>query len=649
MCGFVGMIGLNGRKPDRRIIQRMSSVIKHRGPDEEGYYQAGPVGFGFRRLSILDLSLAGHQPMFSPDGQRVIVFNGEIYNYVELRDELKSLGHTFRSSGDTEVLLHSYIEWGTDCVNRFNGMWAFIIYDIQQGKLFGSRDRFGKKPLYRYQRGDYIFFASEIKAILSSGHYHGGPNWAVVSRFLLGSNLAEIQEDNNSFYSEIQQIPAGSVFELSLSGRFREWRYWALIEEDDLSNEDPGISYYRLFEDSVRLRLRSDVPLGVFLSGGLDSTSVICALANINNQNGKSFNPPVTAVTYHSPEFDESGYIQDTIKRTGADLIRYESNPHQLWNTLNKYLYYQDEPVHSFASVIFFELCKAASERGIKVMLAGGGADEYLAGYFGYFTDYWYTLLRGGRISSVWNEITSYSNVHGKDRRALLRMLLRQFIGTELRRFRYFSRLNYRKRYKNDWFLPELTEHLQEEEHNYELPTLNTSLKQSVEKTPLPLYLREDDRSTMAHSIEGRSPFLDHRLVSYAFQLPDNWKLRGPLNKYVLREAMRGKIPESVRSRPDKMGFSVPQRAWFADLLQAPFQDMIGSQGFRERGIYNVEAIRRDLELHRQGKVDCSSRFFNLIQFEIWSKLEKDYSVKRSETVSEITSINSAGMIHEAV
>ncbi len=646
MCGFVAMLSLNGNKVDQSVVDRMTTTIKHRGPDDEGYYLSGPVGLGFRRLSILDVSPTGHQPMFSPDGQKVLVFNGEIYNYIELRKELQALGHRFKSSGDTEVLLHAYLEWGGECLEKLNGMWAFIIYDIRKGKLFGSRDRFGKKPLYRYRCGDYVIFASEIKAILSSGYYQGGPNWPLVSRFLLGENLSGIDQDNQSFYSGILQVPGGSAFELDLNGQSREWRFWSL--SDCCANNsimDPAKSYYERFEDAVRLRLRSDVPLGVFLSGGVDSTSVICTLDNINKKNANVSNSPITAISFHSPEFDESTYIADTIQQTGAELIRCEPDPRQLWNSLERLLFYQDEPVHSFAAVIFFELCRVASENGIKVMLIGGGADEYLAGDFSYFSNYWCTLLRSGHVREVWNEIGSYCVVHGDAQRSLFLRCLIHLLKAESRRLQVIRMLESWKRYKklgtNSWFVPELSDHLQMDDPGYQKQTLDLALKRSIERYPLPIYLREDDRSTMAHSIEGRSPFLDYRLVSLAFQLPNNWKLRGPWNKYVLREAMYKRIPESVRSRPDKMGFSVPHREWFADLLYEPMLDLLGSQEFRERGIYKIDAIRRDLKLHREGKVNLTNRLFNLVQFEIWSKLEKDYrhlnpSRYQTSTISEV-------------
>ena len=634
MCGLVGVVALNGAPLDSPVIKQMSVTLRHRGPDDEGTYVSGSIGFGFRRLSILDLSPIGHQPMSSQDGHTVLVFNGEIYNYIELRKELQTLGHEFTSSGDTEVLLHAYLEWGRECLNRLNGMWAFLIYDKRRGKIFGARDRFGKKPLYRYRCGDYIFFGSEIKAILASGHYCGGPNWGAISKFLLQGNLDSLDESRQTFYSGIEQLPAGSAFELDLQGRLNEWRFWSLADLSGSEVRNPAESFYEIFEDALRLRLRSDVPIGIFLSGGLDSTSMICTLAKIRNGSVPGPTSSLLAFSYQAKEYDESAYITDTVGQTGAHLIRFCPDPRQLWNRLEQVLWYQDEPVHSIIAVITFELSRLAAASGVKVILNGGGADEFLAGYHNLFGNYWYTLLRAGHVREAWHEICAYCSAHGGNPRAFfqksLYTQLKSVVGRvpayrRLARWKHFSELK-----KGSWFTPELSQHLPVENHKYSEPTLDSALKRCVECAPLPFYLRLEDRNAMAHSIEARMPFLDYRLVSLAFQLPANWKMRGPCNKYVLREAMRRRIPESVQNRLDKMGFPVPTKNWFSNALNEPVQDLLSSREVRERGIYNVDTIRRDLELHRQGKGDVSGKFFNLAQFEIWSKLGKIHTLRQS-------------------
>jgi asparagine synthase (glutamine-hydrolysing) len=629
MCGFVGIVALSGANTDPSVIQQMSAVLRHRGPDDEGIYISGAVGFGFRRLSILDLSPAGHQPMFSRDGQTVIVFNGEIYNYLELRQELEDLGHTFDSSGDTEVLLHAYLEWGRDCVQKLNGMWAFLIYDMQQSKIFGSRDRFGKKPLYRYRSDDLIFFASEIKAILASGYYRGGTNWNIVSKFLLYGDLSQSEQNQQTFYTAIEQVPAGSAFEVDLQGQYHEWRFWSLADLSSLNIMNPIQSFSEIFEDAVRLRLRSDVPVGIFLSGGLDSTSILCTWTKISDDIfDKSVNP-LLAFSYQAKEYDESIYIMDTIAQTGAQLIPFTPEPCKLWNTLEQFIWYQDEPVHSIPAVITFELSRMAASYGVKVILNGSGPDEFLAGYHHYFTNYWYSLFREGRTREVWQEICSYCFAHDENPWTSLSKSLYYQLRAKIDRVSACRKLlrlkHWRRLRKHPWFTPALSEHLQIEDDECIELDLNSVLKRSVERAPLPLYLRIEDRNSMAHSIEARMPFLDYRLVSLAFQLPVNWKMRGPWNKYVLRQAMYQRIPESVRNRLDKMGFPTPIRDWFANDLYEPMQDLLGSQAVRERGIYNLAKIQNDLKQHKQGKINVTDQLFNLAQFEIWCSVQKAY------------------------
>ncbi|OFW03061.1 MAG: asparagine synthase (glutamine-hydrolyzing), partial [Acidobacteria bacterium RIFCSPLOWO2_12_FULL_59_11] len=354
MCGIAVVLGLNGLQADRAVVERMTTSMQHRGPDGSGTYIAGPVGLGFRRLSILDLSETANQPMASEDGQVVLVFNGEIFNYVELRRELETLGHRFKSTGDTEVLLHAYRQWGRDCLDRLNGMWAFVIHDVRRGILFGSRDRFGKKPLYIHRTKDCLLLTSEIKGILSSGLYCQAPNWRVISEYLVRSRLDEGVE---SFYAGIEQVPAGTAFEVDLKGQSRNWRYWCLPDASADDIQDPVPQFAELFEDSVRLRMRSDVPVGVCLSGGLDSTAIICAMA----RHWGGSEQPLHAFAYYAPEFDESSYIADTISMTHAHLNRLETDPLHAWRTLGKVLSFHDEPVHAMSAVIGFELMALAA------------------------------------------------------------------------------------------------------------------------------------------------------------------------------------------------------------------------------------------------------------------------------------------------
>jgi len=622
MCGFAAVMRFRPGMPELAcVIDRMAAVIRHRGPDDEGRFISEHVAMGIRRLAILDTSPHGHQPMSTDDGDMTLVFNGEIYNYIELRRELEASGYRFQSSGDTEVLLAAYRHWGSECLTKLNGMWAFLIYDRRKRKLFGSRDRFGIKPLYRYTNREYSLFASEIKSIRASGLYRGSTNWPTVSRFLTEDRLDDTHE---TFYTGIEQIPAGTAFELTQDGRFTQWRYWSLEETTPFHTGDPARVFAELFEDAVRVHMRSDTPVGIHLSGGLDSTSIACASARVRN--AAHATEPLKAFSYIAPEFDETRYIDDTIEQTRAPLIKLCTDPARLWDVLQEVLWFQDEPMHSITPLVGYELMRLSAANGAKVILNGQGADEVIGGYGSYFGDYWCTLLRRGDAWRAWDEIGHYVAAHGGKRTHLYMRQWRRLAQERLGAVGIYRRAARWNRQRTDvkgaWFSPGLLRHETPEERIARPTDLNAQLAHSVYRSPLPLYLRIEDRNSMAHSVEARLPFLDHRLVSLCFSLPAEWHLRGPWNKYVLREAMRGRIPESVRSRIDKMGFPTPARGWFADTLYTPILDMLNSRAARERGIYDMTAIMRDIDRHRRGEIDITQKISDVAQFEVWCSLD---------------------------
>ncbi len=627
MCGLVAMIGVSGRQPDAQAIGSMANSISHRGPDEGGSFLDGVVGFGFRRLSILDLSLHGHQPMISEDGNTIIVFNGEIYNYIEIRKELVSLGHGFRSTGDTEVLLNAYRQWGEDCLRRLNGMWAFLIYDRIEGKIFGSRDRFGVKPLYLLRTQDWVMFASEIKAFSASGEYKPSPNWNLAAQYLIEGRLSEPDENNATLYSDVFEVAAGSAFRMDLNGNIKKWKYWEIGIGAGTISGDPFEQFAALFEDSVRLRMRSDVPVGVCLSGGLDSTSIICHMERLL-KSGKASggaDSELQAFSYMAPEFDESSQIMATVNQTGAMLNRLTLNSNDFWDRLVDVMKFQDEPVHSMNVVVSYELYRMSAKNGVKVILNGQGADECLAGYPSYFKQYWYSLLGSGKFRNCWNEISEYSKSHETNAKKLFADALRYVIQTQFAHLQLYRRLAYWKRKKrvnsDSWFDSDLVGQSDAEVPVFVDQDLDTSLRNSMRKEPLPLYLRVEDRNSMAHSVETRLPFLDYRLVNYAFSLANDMKLRGPLNKYILRESMKERIPEVVRNRVDKLGFPVPQAKWFAGPLHDNLQDLVSSQAVRERGIYQSAQILRDVAAMRGKDSGLSHKVFRIVQFEMFCNL----------------------------
>lgn len=616
MCGIAVMFGLNGRTADAEVVARMSASLHHRGPDDEGQYLSGPLGMGFRRLSILDLSPAGHQPMLSPDGRLALVFNGEIYNYVELREDLEKRGRRFRSTGDSEVLLQAYDEWRQHCVERFNGMWAFAIFDAERQSLVVSRDRFGVKPLFRYRAGDVVLFASEIKAILASGLYHGSTNWEVASRFLLRGDL---DVDHQSFYEGIERVEPGTIAELTPSGAETGRRFWSLNGVQPADVADPASTFREVFRDAVKIRMRSDVPVGVFLSGGLDSTAIICMMAAERERAGNATNP-LQAFSYMSPEHDESAFIRDTIEQTGADFEHVTIDPRRLWDDLDRVLWHHDEPVHSPTALVGFELMRRARAKGTYVILNGQGSDETLAGYSNFAYAYWTELVRRGRLRTAAQQMSTYCRSHNRP----LLGAVREVFSTAAKHAVldvvpsvWLPRKPVTSDADTSWVSPDLIPRLRPRGEP-KIRGLRSALERSVGFKPLPIFLRVEDRNSMAHSVEARLPFMDYRLVELSLGLPSDWKVRAPWNKFILRESMRGVIPESVRTRLDKMGFPTSARDWIASAWHEPMQDLFASQGFRERGVFNIRALRSALERHRAGEGDYSTPLFAAAEFERW-------------------------------
>ena len=618
MCGLVVMLGLGGRPADAAVLTRMAQSIAHRGPDDSGLYLDHHVGFGFRRLSILDLSPAGHQPMCSEDGQLVIVFNGEIYNYIELRDELQAAGYHFRSTSDTEVLLAAYRQWGPNCLAKLNGMWAFVIHDRRRGVLFGARDRFGVKPLFVHRGKDCWLLASEVKAILASDLYVRETNWQVSADFLLDGKLDETPA---TFYAGIDQIPPGCAFELRLDGRWRQWAYWSLSAIEPEPTAGVEDAFAELLEDAVRIRLRSDVPVGVCLSGGLDSTAIICAMAR--NRQGA----PLLAFCYHEAAFDERAFIADTLAQTGALLRRISLTPEAMWESLVEVLRFQDEPIISGAPIAGFHLMKLAASNGVKVVLNGQGADEILAGYPSYFPDHWDTLLRTAQVTRAWHEIQEYAAGHGTNTGQLFLRALGRLFHHELRRLPAYRRLAGKRRWRRvkhkSWFAPCLLERHAAPDEGYQDSHLNAVLRRSVEQARLPHYLRLEDRNSMAHGLEARLPFMDYRLVSLAFRVPADQKMQGAWNKALLRRSLRGRVPDSVRNRVEKMGFPTSLHVWVTGALSEPLRDILTSRAARERGIYDVEAMLSVLQNNHRLEPAAALKLFHVAEFELWHEIHR--------------------------
>jgi asparagine synthase (glutamine-hydrolysing) len=624
MCGFAALIRISKRtNGDLGAIQRMGELLTHRGPDDSGSFADQHVALTARRLSILDLSTAGHQPFISPDGNVRLVYNGEVYNYVELRRELQSLGHVFRSTGDTEVLLHSYLQWGAECVTKLNGMFAFIVYDARRGVIFGARDRFGIKPFYRCQNGDVVAFASEIKSIFASGLVERRPNQRRVNELLRVGSMSNIDFGEETFFAGVEQLPPGSAFELYVDGRHRQWRYWSLPELGIDPVRDPVGEFGALFDDSVNLMRSSDRRVGISLSGGLDSTAIICSLATGTDDHLTRNPAGLDAFAFMTKAFDESPYIDATVQQTGAQFYPIALTGRDIWDALPRVLWYQDEPIHSATAVAGYEVYRHAAAADVAVVFCGQGADETIGGYDSFFNDLWRTLVRRGQLADAWTDIRGYTGLQGGS--AILRFLsaaervAKRQLGT-FQAYRMLAHQRHARRMAEAarWFDIDPNAPVAPASTAVNTADLDAAMREAVEIAPLPLYLRIEDRNSMAHSIEARLPFLDHRLVSLAFRLPLEWRLRAGWNKYVLREAMRGRIPEIVRARVDKMGFPTPVDDWFRGELYEPMQDLLASQSVRQRGIVRSDVVRADLERHRRGEITIGSLLFNVAQMERW-------------------------------
>ncbi|MDH4053941.1 MAG: asparagine synthase (glutamine-hydrolyzing) [Gammaproteobacteria bacterium] len=618
MCGFVAVVGhLNDHLDENELIKATNRLL-HRGPDDFGIFVENAVGLGFRRLSILDLSTDSHQPFEDANGRYVLVYNGEIYNYLELRTQLLAKGHVFRSNGDTEVLLESYKEWGRKCVEHFNGMWAFIIYDRHERSIFGARDRFGVKPLFVHDNNGRYIFGSEIKAITAFKEVRRDFNSRQVAKYLIEGRLSEPDDSWETLFAGIREIPGGHWFSIDASGRFLAHRYWSLPEQAGAEQADPADDFAELLYDSVRLRLRSDVPVGVCLSGGLDSTAVICNMAACLPPNRSD---PLHAFSYIDQRFDETVQVAATVEQTKAELHRLGSSTVSFLDKLRDVLEYHDEPVHSLNVLVSFELYRMAAAHGVKVILNGQGADETWAGYPSYFLNYWYTLVMNGDVGRARQEIAEFARLHRVNPVDLWRKTLHSVYRNQLRRIAWYRKLAnsraVRAARRDDWFTEDFLRQYQVEVPEYQSLDLDTALRNSVTREPLPLYLRIEDRNSMAHSIETRLPFMDYRLVGLAFKSANQWKLRGALNKFALREATKGVIPEVVRTRIDKMGFPVSAREWFAGPLYATAREIISNASGRTDGVLSTGAVLRDLERHRQGAADFSDKLLRVMQFEM--------------------------------
>jgi asparagine synthase (glutamine-hydrolysing) len=617
MCGIAGIVDRRRDPSAKRIVEEMIGVQRHRGPDDTGFYQNGNAYLGHARLSIIDLSSEAHQPMANEDSTLHIVHNGEIYNYEEITGELKRLGHCFRSRSDTEAILHAYEEWGEDCVRRFNGMWAFAILDMKRKVLFASRDRFGVKPFYYYANRDLFVFASEIKALLRHPAIKKAPNDHSIFNYL-SSGYGYMDISDETFFEDIKQLKPSHSITLSLANNaLYQRRYWNLESsgKDTISGDESVFGkFYYLFTDAVRLRLRSDVPLGVSLSGGLDSSSVSCIAAKLLG--GKRLE--AFSSCFDEKEFDERRFMKPVLDATGANANMVFARPDDLFTDMKTILFHQEEPYSTLSIFPQWYVMKLAKEKGVKVLLTGQGGDETLAGYDKYYYYLFADLLYSFKWPKAAKEMALYKKYKGdgKDISANVTKIILSHMLPDILKKGLRLLHNSHPEYLNRDFA---TTHLRGVATEKRFPgILNNDLYNALKVSPLPSLLHIDDRSSMAHSVESRSPFLDYRLVEYLFSLGPEYKIRDGLTKYILRSSMKGILPEEVRIRRDKMGFATPLERWFRSVLKDEVYEIINSREFAGRPYLDHKKALEKFSGFLRGEERCHYTIWSWVNLELW-------------------------------
>jgi len=609
MCGICGIVDFH-HPPDLAHVETMCGLLAHRGPDGQNTYQERAVAIGHRRLAIIDLSDGGIQPFASTDGSLQLVHNGEIFNYIELRSELKQKGHRFRTATDTEVLLAAYEEWGERCTTRFNGMWAFALWDARRQRLFCSRDRVGVKPFYyRFERGRFTF-ASELKAFHSLAPAQA--NDAAVLDYL---EQGFVDHTHETFFKGIQALPPAHSLLLDERG-MRTERYWALELRD--VPHDVVEEFRELFFDSVRLRLRSDVPLGTALSGGLDSSAVACTTGHLlrtGATTSEAVGPRQRTFTayFEDSGFDERPYAAQVVATTDAEPHWVSFSDQDLVEHLPSIVYSQDEPFGSTSIVAQWFVMREATRAGIRVMLDGQGGDEILAGYPVYRGARLADLVATGRFAQFTREISASDQPLRADVVAVLRPFLPESLKWRLRAratgagalvgprlqgamsAAVFDRGPYPDRFRR-------------------------SMYRMLTQQGLPELLHYEDRNSMAHSIEARVPFLDYRLIELMFSARADDLFRGGTTKVTLRKALTDILPPAVRDRRDKLGFVTPAARFFRGALGSAAAEVFASASFAERGYVNAGAARTLLERHRAGRLEAGQELWRALNVELWAR-----------------------------
>ena len=627
MCGFVGINNKSGTEVDASLLSKMASTINHRGPDDEGFLIENNIGFYHKRLSIIDLEL-GHQPMTR--GELTVVYNGEIYNYKELREYLKKAGFRFHTNSDTEVLLAMYEAYGYDFIKKLNGMFAFLIYDRRKKRLIAGRDHFGIKPLYYVNNKEYIIFASEIKAILPHPSVTAEPNLSAINEYFTFQYIL----DKETLFKNIYKVLPGHMLIIDLeSNEINTIKYWdPSYKTDTHHTEEFFICELRnLLEHSVEIQLRSDVPVGAYLSGGLDSSIVTLLAAKKYSSKFKTF----TGAFYEGEDYDESYYAKTVAESCGAEIFKVYPTVNDFIDIMPKLSYYLDEPVAGPGVFPQYMVSRLASKE-VKVVLGGQGGDEIFGGYARYIVAYFEQALKGAIFEN--NE----EGEHIVSLQSIIPNLpyLKNYIPmfkefTKMESFepmdkRYFHLVD-RKNGSHNLFTQEYQKNYNRESlfkkfqklfnHPDTLSYYNKMTHYDILNN-LPALLHVEDRVSMAVSLESRVPLIDHRIVELIASMPASMKFKGAEMKYILKKCVDNLLPNTILERKDKMGFPVPLHIWAKGSAQQFLKDVLLSKQCRERGIFDTKAVENHI---------CNERAFGrtlwgMLSLELWFRTFIDKS-----------------------
>ena len=565
MCGIAGYLSRNGIVEASRF-DRMVDMVSHRGPDDRGVYYDKKVALGHRRLSIIDLSKEGHQPFVYKE-KYVLVFNGEIYNYIELREQLQREGYIFKTKTDTEVLIAMYDYYGKECVSMLNGMWAFAIYDIKEKSIFCSRDRFGVKPFYYMHKDGKFIFASEIKQILEVMGEKPEINIPIAKKYIISGIL---EDSNDTMFLEIYKLGGGHNLYYDIeTNKLKIEQYYDIlkVKQSNRKYGDVCREFREIFEDAIKIRMRADVPLGFCLSGGLDSSAIVCMADKICKEKKEDITRHTISSCFEDKAYDEQEYIDEVVKNTNVISHKIFPQEENLFEQLDEMIWHMDEPFASTSMYAQWNVFKATKENGLTVMLDGQGADEQLAGYTNFYAVLFTDYLKKAKFIAFYKEWQAYKKLRAGTEKyirssdviwmALSGLLNIDFLTNRVKKI-------LKKPPYNLPFDRKDLDYIDLQKKRYPIRNSRKFIYDSL-YVGLQSLLRYEDRNSMAFSIESRVPFLDYRLVELIYSAPISYKIKNGITKSLMRDGLKDILPEKIRIRYSKFGFVTPEDKWIRD------------------------------------------------------------------------------------